>query len=175
MKANKIGLKNGHVELIANSEDWCKLYFTEEKIIKEQLSSKMLKIEHVGSTSIKGIKAKPIIDILIVIEDDFIEDEITTRLNEIGYEKGLFQRQGEVFYLKSKDDIHTYYIHLVSKSNDWERYVIFRDYLNNNSVIAKEYENLKLDLAKQFPDNRSKYTASKENFVEQILLTLRKR
>lgn len=175
MKKNKIGLKNGFVELTANSEDWSKLYFNEEIIIIGCLSHKILKLEHVGSTCIKAIKAKPIIDILVVVEDDIIEEEITSRLNEIGYEKGLFQRNGEIFYLKSKEEIHTHYIHLVTKSNDWERYVIFRDYLNRDIVIAKEYEKLKLDLAEQFPDNRSKYTASKESFVEQILLKLRKR
>ncbi|MCY1513341.1 GrpB protein [compost metagenome] len=175
MKKNKIGLKNDYVELVVNSKDWCGLYSTEEKKITKQLSDKILQIEHIGSTSIKKIKAKPIIDILVVVEDGFIEDEITSQLEKIGYEKGLFQRQGEIFYLKSKDDIHYYYIHLVSKSNDWERYILFRDCLNSNIVIAKKYEKLKLDLAEQFSDNRSKYTSSKENFVEKTLLKLRKR
>lgn len=173
MSMNEIGLKNGYVELVSSTLNWEKYYQSEEALLRKSLKEYLLKIEHVGSTSIKAIKAKPIIDILIVVKHTFNISKTDKLLIKLGYEKGLFQRKGEIFYLKSKDDIHTHYIHLVSEKEDWERYILFRNYLNSNSDIATLYEKTKIKLAKKYHDNRKEYTASKESFVENILSKLR--
>jgi len=173
MNVNDIGLKNGYVELISNSPNWEKYYQQEEVLIRNSLKQYLIMVEHVGSTSIKTIKAKPILDILVVIKQLLNTDKADKILIKIGYEKGLFQRKGETFYLKSNNEIHTHYIHLVRENEDWQRYILFRNYLNSNSDVATSYEEIKLKLAKKYSDNRKEYTASKEAFVENILSKLR--
>jgi GrpB-like predicted nucleotidyltransferase (UPF0157 family) len=173
MEINDIGLKNGYVELSSNRPNWKNYYQQEEVLIRNSLKKCLIMVEHVGSTSIRSIKAKPIIDILVVIKQAFITAKADKILNKIGYEKGLFQRKGEIFYLKSINDIHTHYIHLVKEKEDWQRYILFRDYLNSNPEIATSYEEIKLKLANIYFDNRKEYTASKEAFVENILSKLR--
>lgn len=168
-----IGLKNGYVELLSNKPDWAKYYQEEEASIRNALKGGLVMVEHVGSTAIKSIKAKPIIDILVVVRQVFDISNAEKLLVNIGYEKGLFQREGEIFYLKSKNDIHTHYIHLVTEKDDWKRYILFRDYLNSNPDVATSYEETKIRLAKVYFNNRKEYTAAKMEFVENILSKLR--
>lgn len=175
-----IGLKRGTVKLYEYEEEWeIEAQNTITKL-RKILGNIIKDIQHVGSTAIPSIKAKPIIDIAIAVDD----------FNEIlAFEKDL---KNEGFYYRPNSDLgkqllfasgsyyegtgnlQTHFIHIVkTESMDWINYINFRDYLNNNLSVAKEYEMLKESLALQFSiDNgREKYLKGKHEF---IVYTLRK-
>lgn len=173
-----IGLKRGTIKLCNHEKEWEIEAQNTISRLKKVLGSTIKDIEHVGSTSILSIKAKPIIDIALAV-DDFKDI--------LAFEKEL---QEEGFYYRPKDtlgdqllfaagsyydgtgDLQTHFIHVVrTNSMDWNNYINFRDYLNSNPSIAKEYEDLKLSLELQFPSDsgRKKYTKGKNDFITYTL------
>ena len=175
-----LGLKRGTVQLCEHEQAWKIEAQNTILRLKEILGAVIKDIQHVGSTSIPSIKAKPIIDIAIAIDD--FEDVLL--LEEELKKQGFYYRPkvdlGEQLlfasgsYYDGTGDLQTHFIHIVKTgSMDWRNYINFRDYLNSTHAVAKEYEDLKVLLAKQAPvDNgREKYSRGKHDF---ILYTLRK-
>lgn len=177
-----IGLKRGTVQLCEHEKEWEIEAQNTIARLKEILGDVIKDIQHVGSTSILTIKAKPIIDIALAV-DDF--DDI------LAYEKqlkdaGFYYRPNAqasirdqlLFacgnYYDGTGDLQTHFIHVVkTNSMDWINYINFRDYLNNTPSVAKAYEDLKVSLAQQVPVDigREKYLKGKHDF---IIYTLRK-
>lgn len=177
-----IGLKRGTVQLCEHEKEWEIEAQNTIARLKEILGDVIKDIQHVGSTSILTIKAKPIIDIALAV-DDF--DDI------LAYEKqlkdaGFYYRPNAqasirdqlLFacgnYYEGTGELQTHFIHVVkTNSMDWINYINFRDYLNNTPSVAKEYEDLKVSLAQQVPvdSGREKYLKGKHDF---IVYTLRK-
>lgn len=139
-------------------------------------------IQHIGSTSILTIKAKPIIDIALAV-DDF--DDILAYEKELK-DAGFYYRpnaqaslRGQLLFAcgnfyEGTGDLQTHFIHVViTCSMDWINYINFRDYLNRTPSVEKEYEDLKVSLAEQTPidSGREKYLKGKHDF---IIYTLRK-
>lgn len=174
----KIGLKTDIVKLSKNTSRWKDYFNREEAKLIEILENKFeyKRIEHIGSTAINNIKAKPIIDILLVIDKNVNLDDLVNFLEKNDYKKSSFQpMQGEIIFTKgTTSDVHEYFIHAVLENYDWQRYTIFRDYLLQNPDIALGYERLKIELCKKYKSCRRKYTSEKEAFVEKILSKLRK-
>lgn len=175
-----LGLKRGTVQLCEHEQAWEIEAQNTILRLKEILGAVIKDIQHVGSTSIPSIKAKPIIDIAIAIDD--FEDVLL--LEEELKKQGFYYRPkvdlGEQLlfasgsYYDGTGDLQTHFIHIVKTgSMDWRNYINFRDYLNSTHAVAKVYEDLKVLLAKQAPvDNgREKYSRGKHDF---ILYTLRK-
>ena len=148
--------------------------------LKNILSDVIRDIQHIGSTAIKTIKAKPIIDIAIAV-DSFNEVlKFEQQLKAAGFYYRPNSDLGAQLLFTSGSlydgtgDKQTHFIHVVKHASmDWVNYINFRDYLNNNPDIAKQYEDLKVSLTKQAPvDNgREKYLKGKHDF---IVFTLRK-
>ncbi|MDO4731878.1 MAG: GrpB family protein, partial [Clostridia bacterium] len=165
-----IGLKRGTVELHEHDATW-KIEADYTIMQLEQLLGNVIKnIQHVGSTSIPTIKAKPIIDIALAV-DDF--NDIIIRAQMLA-ENGFYYRpnvdiKNELLiacgnYYEGAGDIQTHFIHVVlTDSMEWKNYINFRDYLNKNIDIAKQYENLKVSLALNNPidSGREKYLNGK--------------
>lgn len=175
-----LGLKRGTVQLCEHEQAWEIEAQNTILRLKEILGAVIKDIQHVGSTSIPSIKAKPIIDIAIAVDD--FEDVLL--LEEELKKQGFYYRPkvdlGEQLlfasgsYYDSTGDLQTHFIHIVKTgSMDWRNYINFRDYLNSIPAVAKAYEDLKVLLAKQAPvDNgREKYLRGKHDF---IVYTLRK-
>lgn len=175
-----LGLKRGTVQLCEHEQEWEIEAQNTILRLKEILGAVIKDIQHVGSTSIPSIKAKPIIDIAIAVDD--FEDVLL--LEEELKKQGFYYRPkvdlGEQLlfasgsYYDSTGDLQTHFIHIVKTgSMDWRNYINFRDYLNSTPAVAKAYEDLKVLLAKQAPvDNgREKYLRGKHDF---IVYTLRK-
>lgn len=166
-----MGLKRGVVLLDNYSENWVKQYLLEETFLKDKLKNYILEIEHVGSTSIPGIKAKPIIDILIVIESLNKIDEIENILSKYGY----YNRGGQgvddrCFFAKGEEDARTHYIHFTTfKSKTYYNLLYFKKYLIEHPEYITRYCDLKEELAKKYRDDRKKYTAEKNNFIKAII------
>ena len=173
-----IGLESGTVRLCCHEAEW----ETEAKRTIDELWGILGNvadgIEHVGSTSIKAIKAKPIIDIAVAVKDF---DDILTLEDKLRA-KGYYYRpktdMGEqlLFARGSRYDgtgrLQTHFIHVVrAGSMDWINYINFRDYLNTHTEVAREYEALKERLAAEAPvdSGREKYLAGKHDFIRYTL------
>ena len=175
-----IGLKRGTVKLCEHEKEWEIEAQNTISRLKKILGNVANDIQHVGSTAILSIKAKPIIDIAVAV-DDF--NDVLALEKELK-DKGFYYRPqvdlGEQLLFASGSlyegagDLQTHFIHVVrSGSMDWINYINFRDYLNRTSSVAKEYEELKVSLALQAPidSGREKYLKGKHDF---IVYTLRK-
>ena len=154
------------ISLVSHREEWKEYYKEMEEHLKNILSDYKYNIYHIGSTAIKGIWAKNIVDILIETDEDL--GEIAKRLSENNF----------IIMSETKDRISlnygytekgfaekVYHIHLRHTGDCDEIY--FRDYLNNNPQVAKEYEKLKLDLWKKYEFDRDAYTEAKGEFIKK--------
>jgi GrpB-like predicted nucleotidyltransferase (UPF0157 family) len=165
----KLGLEAGKVELEAYSPAWEVLYSIEEQLIQQAFKDTLVCVAHIGSTSIKNMRAKPIIDILLVLSNDFILEEVIQLLAEMGYKHGAFKVEEGHFFIKGNGDVHTHYLHLRKESHGWKKYLTFRDYLRAYPIVASEYESLKDRLREKFHSKREFYTKGKEEFILGIL------
>ena len=129
-----------------------------------------IKIEHVGSTSVEGLSAKPVIDLDIVIENDKFEI-IKRLLNDKGYKhEGDLGIEGrEAFSYSGKEELMTHHLYVCTKdSEELFKHITFRDFLKNNSALASEYSKVKEQAAVLYPDDIDKYMEFKSEIIEKI-------
>ena len=129
-----------------------------------------IKIEHVGSTSVEGLSAKPIIDLDIVIENDKFEI-IKRLLNDKGYKhEGNLGIEGrEAFSYSEKEELMTHHLYVCPKdSKELFKHITFRDFLKNNPALAAEYSKVKEQAAVLYPDDIDKYMEFKSEIIEKI-------
>jgi GrpB-like predicted nucleotidyltransferase (UPF0157 family) len=166
-----LGLQRKKVELLSYKPLWKKLYEKEKKLLQDVLGKDILDIQHVGSTSVPGVKSKPIIDIAVGIKSLKIGKKFLKPLKKLSYEyRGNAGVKGRLFFAKGSRKNRTHYLHVEKlNSKNWKNHIIFRNYLCRNKKAVKEYNKLKERLAKEFKDNRDKYTARKEFFIRKII------
>lgn len=177
-----LGLKRGEVKLFEHEKAWETEAQATISRLKEILGDVMIKAEHVGSTAIPSIKAKPIIDIALAAADF----ESILLYKESLQKAGFYYCPNAQTNVKSQllfacgsyydgtGNLQTHFIHVVLENSiDWVNYTNFRDYLNGNAQTAREYEKLKLSLAERFSNEngRYEYLDGKKEF---IAFTLRK-
>jgi len=129
-----------------------------------------IKIEHVGSTSVEGLSAKPVIDLDIVIENDKFEI-IKRLLNDKGYKyEGDLGIEGrEAFSYSGKEELMTHHLYVCPKdSKELFKHITFRDFLKNNPTLASEYSKVKEQAAVLYPDDIDKYMEFKSEIIEKI-------
>lgn len=166
-----MGLKRGIVVLEDYNLDWVNEFKKEKEILENVLGDIVLEIEHVGSTAINGLKAKPIIDILMLIDSFDNIYKIEEILKKYDYTnmgmQGVIDRY---FFAKGSDDNRTHYLHIVDmKGNTYYNQILFRDYLNKYPLYVKKYCDLKQELANKYADDRKKYTALKSDFISDVI------
>ncbi len=175
-----IGLQSGTVRLFDHEREWEEEAQKTIFRLKNILGDIVKGAEHVGSTAISSIKAKPIIDIALAVDnfDDIIAYENILRNNGFYYRPHAGLDNQILFACGSLYDgtgnLQTHFIHVVkTDSMEWKNYINFRDYLNKTPDAAKAYEDLKLSLANVAPidPGREKYLKGKRDF---IVYTLRK-
>ena len=166
-----IGLQRKKVKLFSYKPLWKKLYKKEEKSLLNILGKDILDIQHVGSTSIPGVKSKPIIDIAVGVKSLKIGKKFIGPLKKMGYEcKGNAGVRGRLFFANGNENNRTHYLHIEKlNSRNWKNHIIFRDYLCKHKKAVKEYNILKEKLAKKFKNDRDQYTAKKEFFIKKII------
>ena len=164
-----MGLINGTVELKNDYLKWKEMFTAEKEVLKQLFGNIALSIEHIGSTAVEGLSAKPIVDIAVGVNNFDDLKNIMDNLKTI-YTIKQNEENGEVLLIK-EDLEQTYYLIHVMKT-DSKRYkntIAFRDCLINNSDIKEEYEKLKMELSKQYSCDRKTYTKSKNDFIENVL------
>jgi len=141
------------------------------------LGKMIIDIQHVGSTAVSRIPAKPIIDIAVAVPElsrKEVEKYIEP-LKKVGYEYRGEDRPREHLFVKGGEEKRICHLHMVKfDSKAWKDYLLFRDYLRTHKKVAAKYTKLKLELAKKFSGNRKLYTTSKDNFIQKILKKAKK-
>ncbi len=130
-----------------------------------------ISIEHVGSTSIEGLAAKPIIDIDIVIKDYSVFDYVVKALEQIGYwhrgDLGIKDR--EAFGYLGKEHLQKHHLYVCPMdSKELKRHITFRDYLREHPEAVEAYGQIKKEGARLYPDNIEEYIEYKSEFIDQI-------
>ncbi len=148
--------------------EWPGTFRNEKKILEETLGENALAIEHIGSTSVEGLAAKPIIDILIGVKSLDEAQICIDRIVKLGYvyhpeyenelpDRRYFDKPG-------------FHIHMAEKDgNFWKKHVFFRDYLGAHPETKREYEDLKKKLSVEYRNDRGTYTDMKGPFIEGIV------
>lgn len=168
-----LGLKNNEVRLVEYSPKWRGEFERSKNLILDHTHIPENRIEHIGSTSIIGMSAKPIIDIVIGVDDlKKVDKTLFKELEKAGFFRLKVNRPNEIVLAKFLDEsykVKTHFIHLVEYKKDlWHNLIFFRDYLNNNKEDREKY----LDIKKKYVSKSSTgiidYTNYKENFVKEI-------
>ena len=139
--------------------------------IQTALGDLMLGIEHVGSTSVKGMSAKPCIDIDVVIRDYSVFDAVVQKLDAIGYihEGDLGIKDREAFKYADKPHLMTHHLYVCPRdSEELHRHIVFRDFLRENPEAVKKYSRVKETAAQLFPDEINQYIAFKAPCIEEL-------
>lgn len=164
------------VNLSDYNPKWENEFEYEKKRIVNVIGDKILGIEHIGSTSIKGLEAKPVIDIIVGVQDLAEVSNFVVTLSEIEYEyvhKPEFKDRR--FFRKGLWGQGTCHLHICEiNSSEWIEKLLFRDYLRLHPDVSKEYASLKKELASNYKSDRPTYTKKKEPFIRKIIEIARK-
>ena len=139
--------------------------------IEAEIGDLIIDIEHVGSTSVEGMSAKPCIDIDVIIKDYSVFDEIVRKLGAIGYihEGDLGIKDREAFKYANKPHLMTHHLYVCPRdSEELHRHIAFRDFLRKNPEAVKEYSMVKEKAAALFPDEIGQYIAFKAPCIEEL-------
>lgn len=165
-----IGLRRGTVSVVPHNDEWEILAEQTAVKLRDILKDAAVDVQHIGSTAIRGICAKPIIDIAVGVTDFARILALNPVLAENGF---LFRNQdlpGQYLYVCGGTDDRTHHIHAVLYGSEaWENYLNMRDYLNCHAEDAQAYSARKMSLAAQYPDDRAAYTAMKSAMIQEIL------
>lgn len=158
------------VEVVDYDPEWNKRYREEGKKIKTTFGKNVRGIYHIGSTSVKGMKAKPIIDIMVAVRKGTLDEIPYDRMEELGYEckgeNGIPRRR---FFVKGGEH-PVCHVHVFEESNVKEirRHLALKGYLESKPEEREAYSTLKEALAKQYPESIEDYCKGKEAFLEEL-------
>ena len=149
--------------------EWKEIYLEEEALLQKALSGfNIVSINHIGSTAVDGIKAKPIIDILVNIAAEEDMAAVSPAVINAGY-RLMSRQEGRMSFNKGYTEQgfseRVFHLHLRFEGDCDEIY--FRDYLNAHPETAREYEALKISLCEKYRHNRDAYTEAKTEFVKK--------
>ena len=169
----KLGLKSKTVRIDKYNPKWREEFLKQEKILKRALQGYDVKIEHIGSTSIVGCSAKPIIDIAIGVPSLEYGKQLIPILEDLGWTYTGDADFGVRWFLKMcKGDLRTHFIHIEDRNTRiWQNHLVFRDYLNAHPERVKEYSEIKEQCEKEFATNRKGYAKLKDPFIEKTIQT----
>jgi GrpB-like predicted nucleotidyltransferase (UPF0157 family)/uncharacterized protein YciI len=158
------------IELVPYTVEWERIFKEEAEAISQALGKTLLTIHHIGSTSIPGIVAKPIVDILPVVKNIHDVDRLTPALEALGYEaRGEFGMPGRRFFVKKQNGKRTFNVHIFEGAHpDVERHLRFRDYLRMHPEDAGVYSDLKKSLVMKSSDDIERYCWGKDDLVRSL-------
>lgn len=151
--------------------NWHTEFMKEKEKFIALLKKDIVEIAHIGSTSVEGLDAKPLIDMMIGVKDLKVVDYWIESLQTLGYEylfhKHFPQRR---FFRKGKWRAGTHHLHVYAYGGqEWKNNLLFRDFMRNHEWARREYKQLKQELAMKHPFDRVSYTNEKSPYVEKII------
>ena len=164
-------MRTKRVVVVSYDEAWKNAFEKIKTEIEAEIGDLIIGIEHVGSTSVEGMSAKPCIDIDVIIKDYSVFGEIVRKLGAIGYihEGDLGIKDREAFKYADKPHLMTHHLYVCPRdSEELHRHIVFRDFLRKNSEAVKEYSMVKEKAAALFPDEIEQYFAFKAPCIEEL-------
>jgi GrpB-like predicted nucleotidyltransferase (UPF0157 family) len=164
------------VEVVDYDPSWPRWYEEERDRIAAAIGDSALAIEHVGGTAVPGMPAKPVIDLMVGVEDIERAGPAVAGLINLGYEyiPELESQLPDRRYFR-RGTPETHHVHMVPVSSDyWEEHLLFRDYLRSHPQAAEEYGKLKRGLADRFRLDRDAYRAGKLPFIATVVAAVRR-
>ena len=164
-------MRTTKVIVLPNDPAWKNDFDMIRKELEDATGELIIGIEHVGSTSVEGMSAKPCIDIDVVIKDYSVFPEVVRRLEEIGYihEGDLGIRDREAFRYSDKPHLKTHHLYVCPEySEELHRHITFRNFLRNDPEAAKKYSGIKEEAAMLYPDDIDRYIAHKSPCIEEL-------
>ncbi|WP_309740428.1 MULTISPECIES: GrpB family protein [unclassified Chamaesiphon] len=159
------------VEVVPPDRNWRDIFETESTQLAVAFGDNSIAIHHIGSTSIPTIYAKPIIDILVAVKDIEKVDDRNTEIAALGYvAMGEFGIAGRRFFRKDNErGSRTHHVHTFETgSPQIDRHLAFRDYMRSHPETAREYSQIKQQLAQKYPDDIESYMNGKAGFIKEI-------
>lgn len=162
------------VRVVPYDPAWPRQFLEEAERLQAVFGRELVDIHHIGSTSVPGLAAKPIIDILPVVRDIGVVDRFNGAMGEMGYEaKGELGLPGRRYFRRThvRDGFvcHSHHVHVYALGNpEIDRHLAFRDYLRANPEVARRYAELKQELARRFPRDIEGYMDGKDAFIKDV-------
>ena len=162
-------MPTGSVRIVPYDSTWPLEFSAEAARIERACDGLPIRLEHIGSTAIPGLAAKPVIDILAGRPGNIPGERYLAAFKQLGYEhKGAYGIPGRNYFRKGTP--RTHHVHMFSVSSEmWRDHLLFRDYLRAHPEIAREYETIKRELAMTYVLDRERYTDAKGPFVRSIV------
>ena len=163
--------KDAQIEIVPYSDDWPALFAAEKALLQVALKPWLVaQIEHIGSTAVPGLQAKPIIDIMVPVQDLETSIRAIEAAQAVGYCYYPYKPEQMHWFCKPSPAVRTHHLHLVPwQSRLWQERIAFRDALRMSPSLAQEYANLKMSLAAQHRLDREAYTEGKSTFIATVL------
>ena len=164
-------MRTARVIVLPYDRAWKTAFEAIKMEIERAVGDLVISIEHVGSTSVEGLSAKPCIDIDVVIEDYGVFEEVVRRLAEIGYihEGDLGIPDREAFCYSDKPHLMSHHLYVCPRySRELHRHITFRDYLRSQPEAVKQYGAVKEEGARLFPNDIEGYIAHKTPCIEEL-------
>ena len=159
------------VIVVPYDETWKSAFEKIKKELEDAIGDLIIGIEHVGSTSVQGLSAKPCIDIDVIIKDYSIFDAVVSRLETAGYihEGNLGIKDREAFKYADKPHLQQHHLYVCPQhSEELHRHIAFRDFLKANPEASKKYGEVKKKAAQLFPNDIDKYIEYKSSCIEEL-------
>lgn len=166
---------DGKIIIKPYQQYWHTEFLNEKNKIVPLLHEEIIAIEHIGSTAVEGLGAKPLIDMMIGVTNLQITENWTEKLTEIGYEYVPKETPNWRFLGRVNGESGTHHLHVyIYNSEEWRNNLLFRDFLINHEWAREEYRKLKEMLAATYPFDRVSYTNAKAPFIQNILTVAKK-
>lgn len=157
-----------NIRVVDHNAEWINIFEAEKKKFKMIFGEELIDVHHIGSTAVPDLKAKPVIDIMPVVKNIKNVDQHDAEMTDLGYEGlGEYGIAGRRYFRKG-GDARTHHIHVFEKgSYDIIRHLAFRDYLREHQNVRTHYEELKITLADEFPNDSNGYMDGKNQFIKE--------
>ena len=168
-----LGTRGAHVEIVEYDPEWPRVFEREAEAILEECRPCITEVHHIGSTSVSGLAAKPVLDMMPVAASAGRRRQSRTQMTMLGYlyrgENGL---PGRFYFDRVVDGRTVAHVHMFpARHPDVRKHLVFRDYLRAHPDAAQDYEQLKRRLASKYRDDRRTYTDAKAEFINMIIDT----
>ena len=158
------------VEVVSYDPAWPCLFETEASLLSTILEAELVRLHHIGSTSVPSLQAKPVIDMLAEVRNIENIDNLNEKMIVSGYTpKGEYGIPGRRYFFKGSEEKHSHHLHAFQEGNpEIARHLLFRDYLRAHPQEARAYASLKESLAARFPNDIDAYMQGKDAFIKEM-------
>lgn len=167
--------KDRKYEIFPYDQNWPQQFAEHAKILKSIFADKAISIEHIGSTAVPGLAGKLTIDILIIVDDIFVDDQLKTKMEKAGYHAlGEYVTKGALLFVKESNSIRYCNIHIFQKNRPHVQEMLgLRDYFRAHPEVVSEYSKLKADLATTYPNDYGEYRKYKDAWMNALKLRIK--